>query len=481
VKTDRLPLRLKISYGIGQAATGLHGYAIGVFLLFYYNQVLGLSAGLAGLAIGLATVVDAFTDPLVGSISDRWRSPLGRRHPFLYVSVLPVAISFYLLFDPLVTSQLGLFVWLFILSNVAHTALSLFCVPHLALGAEMSEDYDERSSLVAFRHFFTYVGGLLVFFLGFGLFFASTAEFQNGQLNSGAYGPFALLLSFLIAVAIFWSAWGTRAIVPFLPVSAEISRVTVWKLIARMFQDMRGVFQIGSFPWLFSGILNMYVIVGVNAVLDLYVLTFFWGFDSTAVFLVIITYPVGVMLGAPFATAFTRRWGKKTAIVFGSLTWAFWQMLPIILRLGDAFPENNEALLLPLVVGIKLIQGMCTAQGDVAGGAMLADLVDEQELETSMRQEGVINAVISFSAKATSGLGSIVAGFALELIDWPVGENIQTAADVPVATLEQLGIVYGPMIAAFAFISIWCFMQVSSTRERHAAILARLIARRASS
>jgi len=241
------------------------------------------------------------------------------------------------------------------------------------------------------------------------------------------------------------------------------------------------VFRIGSFPWLFSGILNMYVIVGVNAVLDLYVLTFFWGFDSTAVFLVIITYPVGVMLGAPFATAFTRRWGKKTAIVFGSLTWAFWQMLPIILRLGDAFPENNEALLLPLVVGIKLIQGMCTAQGDVAGGAMLADLVDEQELETSMRQEGVINAVISFSAKATSGLGSIVAGFALELIDWPVGENIQTAADVPVATIEQLGIVYGPMIAAFAFISIWCFMQVSSTRERHAAILARLIARRDSS
>jgi GPH family glycoside/pentoside/hexuronide:cation symporter len=91
VKADRLPLRQKISYGIGQAAAGLHGYAIGVFLLFYYNQVLGLSAGLAGLAIGLATVVDAFTDPLVGSISDRWRSPLGRRHPFLYVSVLPVA------------------------------------------------------------------------------------------------------------------------------------------------------------------------------------------------------------------------------------------------------------------------------------------------------------------------------------------------------------------------------------------------------
>ena len=80
MKADRLLLRLKISYGIGQAAAGLHGYAIGVFLLFYYNQVLGL-----------ATVVDAFTDPLVGSISDRWRSPLGRRHPFLYVSVLPVA------------------------------------------------------------------------------------------------------------------------------------------------------------------------------------------------------------------------------------------------------------------------------------------------------------------------------------------------------------------------------------------------------
>ena len=106
-----------------------------------------MSGSLAGAAVGIALVVDAFTDPPAGSLSDHWKSRYGRRHPFMYASILPLMVSFYFLFNPLVTSEFGLFIWLVVFSNATRTAMSLYHVPHIALGAEMSEDYDERSKL----------------------------------------------------------------------------------------------------------------------------------------------------------------------------------------------------------------------------------------------------------------------------------------------------------------------------------------------
>ena len=95
-----LTFNTKFAYGIGQLAEGLKNSALGTFVLFYYNQVLGLPGTLAGLALAIALVFDAFTDPLAGSISDNWQGKNGRRHPFMYASALPLAIFFYLLFSP---------------------------------------------------------------------------------------------------------------------------------------------------------------------------------------------------------------------------------------------------------------------------------------------------------------------------------------------------------------------------------------------
>ena len=96
-----LSFAVKLNFGIGQIAEGLKTCVFSTFLLFYYNQVLGLSGTLAGLAITIALLFDAVTDPVAGSVSDRWQSPLGRRHPFMYASAIPLAISFILLFSPL--------------------------------------------------------------------------------------------------------------------------------------------------------------------------------------------------------------------------------------------------------------------------------------------------------------------------------------------------------------------------------------------
>ena len=123
--TGKLSFNLKFAYGVGQAGEGMFGTGLGFFLLFYYSQILGLSPGLAGSAIGIAIMVDAGSDVIAGSVSDHWQSRHGRRHPFMFASFLPLSVSFFLLFFPLVTSQTALFIWLTVFTNLARNMMSL--------------------------------------------------------------------------------------------------------------------------------------------------------------------------------------------------------------------------------------------------------------------------------------------------------------------------------------------------------------------
>jgi len=183
----KLTFNTKVAYGMGQLAEGLKNASLGTFVLFYYNQVLGLPGTLAGLAVAIALLFDAFTDPLAGSVSDNWHSRWGRRHPFMYASAIPLAIAFYLLFAPPADmSQAGLFSWLTATLILTRGAMTLYHVPHIALGAELSEDYEERTQIVSYRHFLSFAGWLLAYYAGFGWFFRDTPEFPNGQFNTGA-------------------------------------------------------------------------------------------------------------------------------------------------------------------------------------------------------------------------------------------------------------------------------------------------------
>jgi len=116
--------------------------------------------------------------------------------------------------------------------------------------------------------------------------------------------------------------------------------------------------------------------------------------------------------------------------------------------------------------------------GTVSFGSMVADIVDEQELETGRRQEGIFFAAVSFAGKATSGLGGLVAGVSLDLIDWPQGEAIRTAADVDPEVIVRLGLLFGPGVAVFGFATVWMFSLYRLDRDAHAAILVELKTRR---
>jgi len=481
VVTEKLSFNVKFAYGVGQAGEGMFGTGLGFFLLFYYSQILGLSPGLAGSAIGLAVMIDALSDVFAGSLSDHWKSRLGRRHPFMFSSFAPLALCFFLLFFPLVESEFGLFWWLAILTNVSRTVMSLYHVPHIALGAEITEDIEDRTALVAYRQFFGNMGSLfalLAFFWGFSVLF-QTDDGQSGRFIPGAYGPWAFCVALVMAGTIFWSAWGTRSVIPFLPKVVETARVSATELFVRLFIDFKEVISNRNFRFLFTGVLVVYIMVGVTGTLDIYMFTYFWELDDTIILPVLVSYAIGNALGTFASVRLFARFGKKGCLIFGGLSWAFFQTLPVFLRLLDFFPENGNDLLLPTLVAVKVIQGFSTAQANVGYGSMMADVCDEHEYQSGRRQEGAFFAAVSFSAKATSGFGAVIAGWALEFIDWPTGAEIRTAADVPPETLLNMGIFYGPIIASLGFISVIFYTQYRLTPERHAEMLVELAERRA--
>jgi glycoside/pentoside/hexuronide:cation symporter, GPH family len=469
----------KLAYGVGQMAEGLKNGAFGVFLFFYYVQVLGLSGTYAGLAVGIALMIDAITDPMAGSLSDNWRSRLGRRHPFIYASIVPMAICFFLLFSPPELDQFGLFLWLLSFAVLTRVSMTLYHVPHTALGAELSNDFAERTTVVAYRQFFSTFGGLAAYAIGFGLFFQATPEVPHGQFRVDSYSPFAACVAVVMVASVLLSARGTQAHIPFLPQPiGDPIRVSMFGSVRRTLAETAEALRNRSFAWLFVGVLVVFMMVGVDGALNLHMNTYFWELSSSDNIFFFAAYPLGIMFGAMFARRLNELFDKKPSVVIGTAWWAGCQIVPVILRLLGWFPENGTDTLLWTLVAVKFAQGAGVVQALVTFGSMVADIVDEHELLTGKRQEGVFFASVSFSGKFTTGIGSVVAGLTLDLINWPRGAAIQTAADVPVETLTWLGLIYGPIVSGFAVVSVWCYSRHRLNRQRHAEIVRELEIRR---
>ena len=475
---DRLvPFSSKLAFGVGQFAEGLKNMAFALFVLFYYNQVLELPGTLAGLALFIALLFDAVTDPLAGSLSDNWKSKLGRRHPFMYASALPLALAFTGLFWPpgdiAALGEWGLFAWLTLFAILTRGAMTLYHVPHLALGAEMTDNYNERNRIVAYRQFFSALGVAAVSLVGFGYFFADA---RGGRTEVANYAPFAITLGVLMVATIWYSAWGTRKEVPHLSTPAAKPTRNV---LAQLVLDVGAGFTNRSFRWLFTGVLVVFVMAGVNSALDLYIYQYFWELvDWQMLVLNVGGTVVGLMIGVFLAVPLLRFTGKRFGVILGTAVWAVCQVIPVVLRLLDVLPANATTELFVTLFAFKLVQGVILQLAYVAFGSMMADVADEHELSSGVRQEGIFFGAVAFSAKATSGFGTFIGGLGLDIIDWPRGAAIRTAADVPPETLVNLGLFYGPVVAGFAIVSLWCYQHYSLTRERHAEILDALNARR---
>ncbi len=469
---ERVVLSTKLYYGVGSVAEGIKTTVFNVFLLFYYNQVLGLPGILSGAAIFIALCVDALTDPLIGSLSDNLHSRWGRRHPFMYAAALPMALCFFLLFNPPSgLGPLGLFGWLTLFATGVRASMTLYAIPSTSMLAEITSHYDERTSLVSYRYLFGWLGGLASAQMGYLYFFAPSEHFQDGRLNAEAYGSFALACAALIAAAILTCALGTHRLIPTLKPPPEKTPFSLRRLVG----ELRAVFRNRSYVMLLMGSLFAAVAGGFNDVVGLYMGTYFWELTTSQLAILVYAFGLSTLLAFALARPLTERFDKKSSALGLAAFAIFFGPLPIFLRLLGLMPENGTPRLLwVLFVHALIIVAVVVTMG-IIFASMIADVADENELVTGKRQEGMFVSAIAFVNKATSGMGGFLAGVALDVIDFPQGAQPGT---VPPDKVFQLGLVVGPGLVVLYLLGLLFLSQYRLTRERHRTILAHLRASR---
>lgn len=467
----RLGLRMgtKLSFGIGSAAEAAILVAFNSFNFLFYNNVLGLSGTLCGLAVTVALVVDAVADPVVGALSDRTRSRLGRRHPFLYAAPVPLALAFYFLYTPPASlTGLGLFAWFTGWGILQRLFMSLYHGPHLALGAELTRDYRERSIVMSYNVVFWVVGGSLAFFFGWTWF----SRVPGGTMAREAYGPMAAGVGLFSALAILASAYFTRDQIARLPVApAEQEPFS----LGRVFRELSSCLQNRDYAALLLGMLTLSVSLGVRETLASYVGLFFWKLPATSIRAFALASPIAFVLAFIGTSRLHARFDKRATLIGAAALMAFTLLVPIPLKvLGLLPPDGSRALMAVLLVSFSLSQ-LGFAVLNISVLSALADVADAHDLATGKRQEGIFFAARSFAWKASSGFGHLVAGFAVDVIGFPTSAQ---PGSVPERLSMELALFEGPIAALPALFAVSFFARYGIDRRRHTEIQRALAERR---
>ena len=204
-------------YTLGSGAVGVKNLLFGSWLLVYFNQILGLEPLLASYALAIALVFDAISDPLVGAWSDRFKSKWGRRHPFVYLAIIPFGLSAYFLYSiPSDTSQTALFIKLLIASILLRTLFTFYETPRAAIGPELITDYERRNTLSGYGVLYGNMGLGIMSYAMLAFFLVETETFSGSRafLNPEAYPKFGLLACFLIIVFGLVSSLSTHKYIP---------------------------------------------------------------------------------------------------------------------------------------------------------------------------------------------------------------------------------------------------------------------------
>ena len=475
-RTGKLPLKTKIIYALGEMPGSHMNSAIGAFLALYYNQILGVSASTISIAMGLALFLDAVSDPVVGTYSDNFKSNLGRRHPLMYAAALPLGIFMALLFSPPAgLGEAAIVAWLASFLVLARLTFTFFSVPWSAMTSELTDSYSERSVVVAWRQIIGHSLAALYSFLIFTFIFSESDAFPQGQLNPENYTLFAPLLGTLIAIWCLITTHFTRDQIQY---SYQRTDSQSFGLLV-LFTSLRSALTNRNFALLLCGCLIAFGVFGVLGFFDMYVNTYFWELKSKDFGVIALFVPIGPLIAVLLVMNFQAHFEKHHALMFALVGGMFMSMVGVIARLSGLFPEYESSFFLPAITCIATINAFFAALTAIMFISMIADLVDDQELKTGQRQEGVFAAGVAFSTKAVGSLGVIVGGFLLEFfVQFPAGQG-QT--EISEDVLFRLAITDAIVVNSLLLIPTFLISKYTLTRRNFAAVQATLEERRESS
>ncbi|HSQ00647.1 MAG TPA: MFS transporter [Candidatus Dormibacteraeota bacterium] len=443
--SERLPILTKSVYGLGDLTinAALASLAL-VYTSYFLTQIAGLRPALAGLVPLIGRVIDAFTDPLMGRISDRTRWRAGRRRPYFLIAALPFGISFAAMWLDLPNaSQAARFAYYAAVYCLNAVAMTVLAIPYLALLPEMAVDYDERTSLNTFRN----VGSLV------GVFIAVAIRPLAEALGGGAHG-YGLAASLVAVLLVLPWPLIHRYSFERRDFRERTARTDWWG-------ELRQVLRHRSFSLLTAAYLSGRIAMDlVGALMILYVS--YWIGRPQDFEIVMGFFLLAVTLALPFWLRLARGRDKAAMFVLGSLWWMVG---------GSLFLFATPAWSVTTLAGIAALTGIGYAAVDLMPWAMLGEVIDEDDVVTGERREGIYNGIFTFLRKLAGALAVFLALGLLDLLGFQRGGEQPEAVRQAIRWMTALS---PPLFLLIGVATLWRY---PLTRRAHAEIRDRLLAR----
>lgn len=447
---QRLGWRAKTLYGSGDAGFSLTLTILGAYFAIYLTDVVGLSPGIAAVAIFVGRTWDYVNDPIIGHLSDRTRTRWGRRRPFLLFGAIPFALTFSLLWwRPPINGQLGLAVYYSIVYLLFDAAATAVYMPYFALTPEMTTDYDERTSLTSFRMFFSILGSLVAFTVPLAIIGGFTPESSR---RVGTMGLLFGLVSALPLLLIFFTVKERR----------ELSSQEQPKLKASVRAALR------NRPFLYS--LGVFIATWVTVDLLQAILLFYIKYglkreESSDIILASIF--VTAMIALPLWLWVSRKKGKQFAYIVGIIF-----LIACLFTIVSFTPQTPLAV----VVAIAALAGIGVGAAHVIPWAMIPDSIEWDEWNTGERHEGMFYSIVTLVQKIAS---SIAVPLVLVIFQF-TGYKPNVAEQAP-AAITGMRLVTGIVPALFLCVGMFFAARYPLSREKHGEIVQEIAERRARS
>ena len=450
-----LPRSLKVMHGLGSVAYGVKDNGFSVFLLIFYNQVLGIDAGVVGTVIMAALIFDAFADPIIGELSDRTQSKWGRRLPWLYAAAIPLGIIWLLLWHPPEMGQTETIIWLFCTAVLARSLVAMCEVPSIALVPELTADYDERTRLMRYRFLFGWAGGLLMLIFAYGIFFTG----EKGVSDPAGYDAYSVWGALMMTGAVLISALGQHR-----HVAKQSPPAPRGVGLGHAFAEAKVTLSNRAFLWLVSAAVFGLINQGLTFALTNYQLGFLWQLQQMEMLYYALILFTTVIVAFIIVPPLSARLGKKNAAILLaliSMTFTAGLYGSWLLDLVPGAPNDPSILFMFALVAMtnSAAVGMM-----MLTSSMMADVVEASQQETGRRSEGLFFAGYFFMQKCAVGIGTFAAGMILTFADFP--QNA-VPGRVDVTVLDGLALYYMGTVLVLGIIGVLVLRHFPISRESH--------------
>ena len=448
--TERLPARTKLAYGVGDFGFAFADTAIGVLFAIFLTDVVGLRPSLAALAVFIGRSWDYINDPLIGHIVDRARTRWGRRRPFLLFGFIPFGVAFAMLWwRPPFESQVALTAYYAAAFFFYDTILTLVTTPFFALTPELTQDYDERTSLTSYRMAFSLLGGLVAFIVPLMMIGAMRPE------NTGRVFQMGWVFAIACALPLLVTFFGTRE-----------RREHVQQEQPGLRESLKAAWSNRPFMFAAGIFLFTWTAVDIIQAMLLFFLKYRMGLEAQSDIVAGAVF-ITALVVLPFWVWVSRRTDKRKAYIYGMLFLSAVMMILIFL---------DPSLGFTAVIALAALAGVGVSAVHVLTWAMIPDAVEVDELENGTRHEGMFYALVSLFKKVAV---SIALPIALLVLDW--SGFVSNAPQQAESAVWAIRILIGPVPSVLLLGGILFAVYYPLTRESHAEARKRLAARRAAS